>query len=155
MRLGAGGIVLGLGFVAALAGCGGGEVDRGPAEAEASTIVGDWFVCEEAACANLDGNGWRFQSDGTAQRLDGSDGPAAEPVCADFDDERGPYQYENGMLTLLNVSVRAELSQDILTLHDVPAPTSTDPMAIQETVRMLRVETTISTMCPGDPPPMP
>jgi len=72
-----------------------------------------------------------------------------------FKREMGPYQYENGMLTLLNFTVRAEVDQDRLTLHDVPNQTSIDPMGVLETVLMLRVETTISTMCPGDPPPMP
>ena len=131
MRLSVGGLTLGFGLVAALAGCGGGE--SSPATVEAP-LVGDWFVCADAACANLDNNGWRLEPDGTARSLDGSDGPAVEPVCTDFGADVWSYRYEGGMLTLGEIHVRAELAQDVLTLYEVPVLTGDGPMGT-ETVR--------------------
>ena len=140
-------IALGLAAVA----CGG----QDPATAnQTSSIAGDWMICQDETCSRLDNQGWRFGQDAMAQSLDGSDGPASEPVCVALGDERLPYRFENGTLTFREHTLRAEIDRNVLTLYDVPYMDS-DGTSGTETVRMLKVQTTVSDSCPTDPPPAP
>ena len=128
-----------LGFGLAI-GCAG--ENTAPISTQAS-LVGDWILCEDEACSLLGDDGYRFAADGNAFSLDSRDGPPVEPVCVEL---------ENGTFMLGNTSVRATLAGDILTLYDLPYMVS-DGTSGTQTVRMLRVQTTVSDMCPGDPPP--
>jgi hypothetical protein len=137
-----------LGFGLAI-GCGGG--DTAPASTQAS-LVGDWILCEDEACSLLGDDGYRFAADGNAFSLDSRDGPPVEPVCVELGIEPISYRFENDTFMLGNTSVRATVAGDILTLYDAPYMGS-DGTSGTETVRMLRVQTTVSDMCPGDSPP--
>jgi hypothetical protein len=137
-----------LGFGLAI-GCGG--EDTGPASTQAS-VVGDWILCQDEACSLLGNEGYRFAPDGSAFSLDSRSGPKVEPVCVELGIERMSYRFENDTFTFGNTSVRASVAGDVLTLYDVPYMESHGAGGT-ETVRMLRVQTTVSDMCPGDPPP--
>jgi hypothetical protein len=122
-----------------------------PVSTQAS-LVGDWILCEDEACSLLGDDGYRFAADGNAFSLDSRDGPPVEPVCVELDIEPMSYRFENDTFVLGNTSVRATLAGDILTLYDLPYMAG-DGTSGTQTAWMLRVQTTVSDMCPGDPPP--
>ena len=94
---------VGLGLLVA---CGGGD-DSAATAAEAA-IVGDWFMCMGADCAELMSVGARYTADGRWFELryrearDRNDRPPqpleGEPYCVAY--ERGTYEYDPEMGTL-------------------------------------------------------
>lgn len=125
-------------------------------------LVGDWFPCEDEACASIADDGMRFRANGSMARLDTPGGPIAiEPICTTVDAELGNYVLDAtaGRLTLVqqgdSMELGIELDADRLLLQDVPAFGShgDDPPPMD--IRMRRVLTDTQTRCEdNDPPPM-
>ena len=65
-------------------------------------LEGDWFVCEDEACATLDDDGIRLTADGRWGALEAADGGTYEPGEAyGLDTVRGNYTFDGETLTLV------------------------------------------------------
>jgi hypothetical protein len=124
--------------------------------AEGPSLVGDWFVCMDADCAEIDDDGVRFNADGTWVEIDSNEQLVGdEPVCAEVRTGPGLYTFDGDSLCITSdgaETTRAvELRGDRLTLFGTQ-PFSSDGTVSTIDVLQRRVRTFEADDCDDDAP---
>jgi len=125
-------------------------------------LVGDWFICEDASCTEMDDDGLRFFADGRWAGLD-ADGPVEGDIamCVEIEFDRGgQYEVSNATLRVFNeregeeMSFQFELDGDRLTLRGVSANSSDGPSEARDVVlRRIAVVEEATAECDNSAPP--